>query len=94
MTRVVWIAVGVAVALLVPVVGLVGAQGPATPPPSCEDKLDNATYQTGALMQQLAVATAQLRVMTKERDETRAALAKATPKADPKAEVKADPEKK
>jgi hypothetical protein len=32
--------------------------------------------------------------MTKERDETRAALAKATPKADPKAEVKADPEKK
>ena len=53
------------------------AQGPP-PQASCEERLDNANFQTGGLMQQLAVATAQLRTMTKERDDAKAALAKAS----------------
>ena len=75
-----------AVAVLISLVGSVVAlaQGPSAPPPSCEEKLDNATFQAGGLMQQLAVATAQLRAMTKERDEAKAALIKATAKPEEK----------
>jgi len=76
MSRFGFFAVIVLLAMGVSVVAL--AQGP--PPQSCEEKLDNATYQAGGLMQQLAIATAQLRAMTKERDEAKAAAAKGAEK--------------
>lgn len=56
------------------------AQGPPAPLPTCEEQLNNEMFQAGQLKQQLAVARAQLGEMTKDRDATKAALAKLTPK--------------
>jgi len=70
----------VAVLVVLSTATLALAQGPP-PQASCEERLDNANFQAGGLMQQLAVATAQLRAMTKERDDVKAALAKVPEKA-------------
>lgn len=71
-----------ACALVIVVSGLAPAwaQGPSAPPPTCEENLNNEMFQKGGVIQQLAVARAQLAQMTKERDEAKAALAKVTPK--------------
>lgn len=53
------------------------AQGPQ---PSCDEQLNNEMFQRGGVIQQLAVARAQLTAMTKERDDAKAALVKAAPK--------------
>ena len=74
-------AIGVLSALAMAVVAL--AQGPAAPPPSCDEQLNNEMFQRGGVTQQLAVARAQLQAMTKERDDAKAALAKVTPKTEP-----------
>ena len=75
------------------------AQGPpAPPPPTCEEQLNNEMFQKGAVTQQLAIAREQLRVITRERDDVKAALAKVTPKPDaapkPGAAPTTTPEKK
>jgi len=67
-------AIGVLSALAMAVVAL--AQGPAAPPPSCDEQLDNEMFQRGANVQQLAVLRSQLRSMTKERDDLKVMLSK------------------
>jgi hypothetical protein len=62
----------------------VWAQGPPAPPPTCEEQLNNEMFQKGGIIQQLAVARAQLGEMTKARDEAKAALVKAAPAKDVK----------
>jgi len=53
-------------------------QPPAPPPASCEDQLDGELFQKGEVLKQWAIARAQLRAVTKERDDARAALTAAT----------------
>ena len=60
------------------------AQGPPPPPPTCEEKLDMARFQKGDITkawgevtQEAASLSAQLRAMTKERDDLKAAAAQA-----------------
>lgn len=61
------------------VVGMAGIawaqQPPAPPPASCEDQLDGELFQKGEVLKQWAITRAQLRAVTKERDDARAALA-------------------
>lgn len=52
------------------------AQNPPAPPPSCEEDLNNQSYQLGGTIQQLAVVRAQLRAVIKERDDARAMVLK------------------
>lgn len=78
-------AVGVLLVLGMTVAAL--AQGPS-PQPSCDEQLNTEMFQRGGVIQQLAVARAQLAAVTKERDEAKAALAKATPKPPAPAEKK------
>jgi len=78
MTRFGLFAVGVVLTMVAAV--SVMAQGPPAPQPSCDEQLNNEMFQKGGLIQQLAVARAQLAAMTKERDEAKAAVAKAMSK--------------
>ena len=61
------------------------AQGPSAPPPTCEQQLNGemgakggVISQLGGVIQQVAGLREQLAAMTKERDEAKAALAKAS----------------
>lgn len=64
------------------------AQTPIVTASSCDEQLNSEMFQKGGLIQQLAVTRAQLAVMTKERDEAKAALAKAAAKPESKKELK------
>lgn len=61
-------------------VGVAWAQGPPAPPLTCEETLNNELFQKGGLMQQLAVARAQLSERQKELDAAKTELAKHAPK--------------
>lgn len=80
MTHLIWGMVLLFIAAMATMTMRVQAQGPSAPPPSCDEQLNNEMFQKGGIIQQLAVARAQLAAMTKERDDAKTALAKATPK--------------
>jgi hypothetical protein len=94
MKRILWFLVGVVIGVGIGLGEMsVFAQAPPRPappgpaaqaPPPCEQQVNEEVFKAGALMQQLAIAREQVRVLTKDRDDAKAALAKTTPKPEEK----------